>query len=644
MEPTSGNNDSSNGKSKRQTTAGRSRTFNRLTGARWKALGSSLLVHAALFALLALLTFPMIDKKLIPILMPESEPLEELEELEDLPEQEFTDVSLQSSTSMSNLAQNANQTSTSTLSVAPPSIDELMAVETLPMEAARLTPDLTAENALTKGEEVTRTGKGRVVVDSYDQAFDKLTQEILDMLYEGKVLVVWLFDQSGSMKDDQKVIRDRLEKIYVELGITKEAGGGNMMTSVASFGSNYQVHVEEPTDRLELIQKAIDSIPVDLTGEERMCPAIAQTIELHRDYAKRQRRQFALILVSDESGNMVDNQQILEQTIELAKNAKCRIYTLGREAVFGYPYAHFVWEHPQTYVVHHIPVDRGPESGMLEQLQTEGFAKRQDSHPSGFGPYEQSRMAWETGGMFFMLPSVELDVVDQDKRRYRLDAMNEYVPDLRTRYELLQEIAESPLRTGLTQIIYDMNPYNEHAAKIIVMRTKFSKDIREFVSQVQTEQAKIAIYSQYLDRMRAALDDIWELREDEQTPRWQANADLLRAQLLVYRIRLFEYAAYLQYFMSEPKVVAPTKPPDEHFLHWSLGRRQEMISEEVTGAAVEEAKQMLQVVIDNHPGTPWAARAEKELESGLGVELVPYYHRVPESSGGSEPLIPVPKL
>ena len=56
-------------------------------------------------------------------------------------------------------------------------------------------------------------GEARDIVDSYQQALDRLAQELIWMLDKGPVLAVWCFDQSGSMKDDQKEIRDRIETV-----------------------------------------------------------------------------------------------------------------------------------------------------------------------------------------------------------------------------------------------------------------------------------------------------------------------------------------------------------------------------------------------------------------------------------------------
>jgi len=218
---------------------------------------------------------------------------------------------------------------------------------------------------------------------------------------------------------------------------------------------------------------------------------------------------------------------------------------------------------------------------------------------------------------------------------------------LRDRATLLTELKPSVLRSGLLQIIYDMNPYDPEAAKIIEMRASFSPNIETFTQQVRTEQAKIIIYMQYLDRMRTALENVWDLRAQEADPRWQANADLMRAQLLAYKIRLYEYGAYLEYFLQRPQVVPMSKPSGEHtvhFIHWSISRRPDMLTTDITGEYLELAKEMFAEVIRKHPGTPWAARAEKEMSSGFGVELTPYYQRRPGPGGGNAPLIPVPKL
>ena len=630
----------------------------RVSGKLISKLGSmitSLLLHAAFLLVLALLTLSVDVPQRLAISI-DSELMEEKEELEQaqsLTTSEFTMTSVegvatesQNSSALGEFAtlQTPTHLAEDLVDYPPLQITANVGSSSDPSEIEQLATQIGDGTA----------GLGRVVVDNYDQAFDRLTWEILTMLQESKVLVIWCFDQSVSMKDDQEVIRDRIELVYAELGLSEIAQSKHLMTAISSFGEDFMIHLRKPTDDVELMRTAIDEIPSDPSGKEMMCSAIGKSIQHYQKYAKRTRRQIALVLVSDESGNRADNDSYLEDVIELARESSCRIYVLGREAVFGYPYAHMEWQHPQTKVVHYLPVDRGPESGFLEQLQTDGFQVRYDSHPSGYGPYEQSRLASETGGIFFMLPNVELNVVGLDKRRYRLDKMQFYEPDLHHRALLMEEINDNIFRSGLLKIIYDLNPYDEVAAKIIVMRTVFSNSPPEFVKQVQIELAKIITYMNYLDRMRTALEELWYLRNQDSNSRWKANADLMRAQLLAYKIRLYEYGAYLSEFVKNPKVVPLMPEPNVHLIHWSVARRQEMITGDVTSEYVRQAKKWFAAVIENHPETPWAGRAEKEMSSGFGIELFPYYQRRP-APGPSRPsrpsapsrptqLIPIPKL
>ena len=225
-------------------------------------------------------------------------------------------------------------------------------------------------SALPRGQ----VGEARAIVDNYDQALDRITQEILMMLAESKVLVVWCFDESESMKDDQQEIRDRIDHVYTELGLKDAAQGDALLTSICSYGAKFTMRTSQPTSKLIDIKDAIDSIDIDPSGLENMCSAVGQAITVHAGFAKGGRRQMALILVTDESGEHDDNNLYVEPMVQAALAAKCRVYTLGRESVFGYPYAHISWRHPQTGHVHWLPINRGPETGFVEQLRTEASA------------------------------------------------------------------------------------------------------------------------------------------------------------------------------------------------------------------------------------------------------------------------------
>jgi hypothetical protein len=498
-----------------------------------------------------------------------------------------------------------------------------------------------------------QVGEARAVVGSVQDALDRITQELLWLLDKGPVLAVWAFDQSESMKDDQKEIRNRFEHVYVQLGLVDKAKESALETAVVSYGdaSNFKMHTRQPTHSRADIMSAIEAVPTDASGKEYMCAAVMQAIATHRQYAQRTRRQMALILVTDESGEMADNEQNLERAIEIARAARCRIYVLGREAVFGYPYAHIRWVHPQTKRVHWLPINRGPETAFAEELQTDGFHRRYDAHPSGFGPYDCTRLGRETGGVFFMLPTLETNLVRGEKRDYDIQAP--YYPDLRSRQQVKAEIDQSKMRTMLEKVIYDLNPYNSEARKIIEMRVEFTTNTDMLQQQFRQEITKAAQYLPYLVKAEQTVGKMQDQRRYEASPRWQANYDLLYAQLIAYQARMHEYVACLEEFAkdmdayrrnpgdSKNKFKPPPASNAAKLIHdeWHIRTRAKTRTGDKVKTLIERSTALLKDIVANHKGTPWAARADYELKRGFGVELVPHYDHPNTPSS-----IPVPKL
>lgn len=476
-------------------------------------------------------------------------------------------------------------------------------------------------------------GEALTAADGYGEAMDRLTQEILNKLARGKVLVVWVFDQSLSMKDDQAEIRDRIEKVYEELGLSSAARGDALWTGVVSYGKDFAVHTPKPTTFLKEIKTAIDAVPVDESGEEMMCQAVGQAVANFRQFSGAGGgRQMMIVLVSDESGNPDDNQRSLEPTIKTCKDAKAGVYVLGREAVFGYPFAHMNWTVSRPAVGggppltrdYVVAVDRGPETPMVEMLQTEGFQRRFDAHPSGFGPYEQVRLARETGGMFLMLPSPEIATFRRDDTVFDIEAMRPYLPDLRSRDQYAHERDYSPNRALLWKVVNDLNPYKPEIGRYINLAQRFDGDRATWTRQMDAEIAKARQYVLYLDAAERALRDSRNLRDREKEPRWRAHYDLMLAQVVAYKARVYEYGAYLTNFKVNPK---PFDPPTANRVlgRWDLRERGATVADKVTKPLVEDATNQFRAIMAEYDGTPWASRAAYELSRGFGIDLVPIY-------------------
>lgn len=496
------------------------------------------------------------------------------------------------------------------------------------------------------------TGEVGDVVEGYGAALDRLTRELIRMLRTDKLLVVWMFDESESMKDDQEEIRSRLKRVYEELHLieTDEAAAGPggtkklqdvLLTAITSFGEVPHKQTPRPTGNPEELMKAIGKIPIDKTGTENLCTAIVKVVTEYKLMAARGDRKLVLVIVSDESG---DDGHLVEDALREARGANAPIYILGREAVFGSLFAHVKWRQPQTGRIFYLPIRRGPETPFAEQLQYNGFRRRRDSHISGFGPYEQVRLCWKTNGIFFQLPGEQENLNDLDDRENTALNLREYLPDLSSRSVYQNHRDGSDFRKAIWDVIVMLNPYHREAKGILELpdpeqtRERFNTNPASYGPKVQKRLQKIQVILKVMQKARRHLSKVQRLRASEPSTRWRANYDLISAQLLWYQVRLFQYAIGLEQFARKGVPARLKEHPKHNRWYIRENPSQFMLPDEVQqkllGVTPDELKTVhdqavagLEKVQELHPGTPWARRAEWELNRKSGIQFRTYQHK-----------------
>ncbi|MDA1014601.1 MAG: VWA domain-containing protein [Planctomycetota bacterium] len=503
-------------------------------------------------------------------------------------------------------------------------------------------------------------GEGAALVEGYGPALGRLTKEIMRLMRKDPVTVVWMFDESGSMKDDQEQIKGKIHKLYEELKLVdkdptilsarerrKEKSDTTLLTAVTSFGKLYHEQTPKPTSNVEQIIKAIESIPVDETGEEKMCGAL--TIVLNKFSKMAKSRKVAIVMVSDESG---DDSLGLIGPRDMAKALNIPIYIMGRESVFGSLYAYVPWQDPSTKHWHRLPIRRGPETAFPEGLQWDGFRRRFDAHMSGFGPYSQVKLARDSGGIFFQLPHEEEKLVNFDNKKYEHLALKEYVPDMRDPNIYMQDAQNSNFRKAIQEVIMLLNPHEKKGLEI-PENDHFDTNLAAAGRTITQRVNQIATIIVVLDRCQQYLDSVRPLRANEPSRRWRASYDLMYAQLFAYKVRLFEYAIAIGQFstnlaqhLTDPthnrwyirqggsSLILPT-PQQEAGLKVTGDQLKELQKQAVRGfALVQEA----------HPNTPWAVRAAWEAKRSFGARIGSFKYTPPPPGRPSPKPTPVPKL
>ena len=593
----------------------------------------SLVVHTVLILSLALVPI-LVDKHEAAIVLtelPAAETPEELSVTEDLA---FAEEPAE------NMGANSVGETGMALSTAS-IVADVPSVETISMEMPKITPNvdlgsrIQQPSGLVKSEKAVKgmTGMGTTGTDG---AVDRITYEILQKMEERPTLVVWFFDQSVSLMRRRQEIRDRFDRIYQELGLIQQAekekekektklADQPLLTSIFAFGDKVHQLTEKPTADMEEIRNVIDSIETDPLGNERVFSAFYRAVEIYKSY-RNSNHNVIFIAVTDERGD--DAQQGLEATIRECRKYSIPVYIIGVPAPFGREFTYVKYVDPDPKY-DQTPgwgqVDQGPESLMPERVKL-GYRDNVYDEPmmdSGFGPYALSRLAYETGGIYFTVhpnrrfnSRVNKGEIDAfaSELNYFFDpeVMTKYRPDYVSQQDYLKKAQESPLR----QILISASRLAA-VETLQAPKTRFVKrDEPSFVNELTQAQQAAAKLEPQLGVLAHTLSQGQAVRDRETSPRWLAGYDLAVGTVLAHKIRAEAYNAMLAKakrgmpFQNAKSNTWVLKPVDEI----SVGSKVEK--------EADTARELLKRVASEHAGTPWALLAKRELDNPIGWKWV----------------------
>jgi hypothetical protein len=469
------------------------------------------------------------------------------------------------------------------------------------------------------GNGVTISGNVTGHVGSVGEALDQLAAEILRNLADHKLLVVWLFDESGSMRDDQQAIKESFNRVARDLKLNlgdDTRSSDALLHAVVGFGQSVHFELRKPTTDLDAVGQAIDHLMTDESGAEKTMRALQIVLGEYQKYISKDRR-LMIILVTDESG---DDGAEVEEARQMAVSRNAPIYVVGRQALFGYDQLLLRYIDPVTKDEYWPAIRRGPETPAPEGLQWDGLYERRDEQPSGFAPYELARLVKDTGGIYFILPSEEGLRVRLRERAYSIETLKEYVPDTRSRMDYLKQRNGSPLRRALAEII-DLTKGANLRKHFPVGEPGNLSVLEEAIPEAaRTAQERLVLLANIEQRLRALED----ARKREPDKRWQAHYDLMLAQVVAYQVKVYEYLACLDEMveLARKGQLVPSKWPikDQLGVDWVLDHAQPLKAPpKETEKKLVEAKKLLEAVIAQHPKTPWADLAKDVIDRGFGV-------------------------
>ncbi len=502
-----------------------------------------------------------------------------------------------------------------------PSVGSVAAPSNLSRISEKMTTDLGESGML--GGEVTNS------VGEVGEALDQIAREILRHLSQHRLTVVWMFDESESMRDDQKAIKSKFDRVVNELKINApddgppgqgKAGNGKktgppLDHAIVGFGDDVHFEQEKPTTDINLIGKAIDRLRIDSTGKENTMSALVKVIG-HYDNLINTDRRLLIVLATDESG---DDGDYVEEARQAALKNKVPVYIIGRQSLLGTDHLTIAYVDPVTKDTYWVPIKRGPETADVEALQYDGLHGRWDEIPSGFAPYELARIAKDTGGIYFLLPSEEELRIRKREKAYSIQTLKEYVPDYESRKAYADRRSKSELRQTLREVIAITKdfPYRHH----------YSVIPQEMLLQVDQELPIVTDRLNALIAIEKRLRGIEKSRDREPEKRWQAAYDLMLAQVVIYQIKAYEYRANLQEMATKVPKSKMTPSPELTVL-WSLDHNREALApKDKTEKVYAEALRLCKRVIERHPQTPWADLAQDEIDRGFSIKRTEWDHK-----------------
>ena len=447
-------------------------------------------------------------------------------------------------------------------------------------------------------------------------AVDRLTIEILRSLEQNRTLVTWIFDASGSLKEQREKIAQRFDRVYSELQGSGRLTEQALLTTVVGFGKNTAFMTPKPIEDLDHIKQAVRSLTVDESGLENVFTAVTLSAKRWIKFRRQGKRNFMIIVFTDEIG---DDQNQLESALDITRRNGIPVYVVGIPAAFGRKESYVRWTDPNGEN-HPIPISQGPETLMVERVNIpfwRGAERSLNQLSSGFGPFALTRLCRETGGIYFIAQR-------RDGPQFNSLELKSYQPNYISFREYQRQLSRNRAWKALVQVA------QLNRTKLVVPQTIFSvRNEQSLRTALNNAQRDVALLEAQLGPMIAILQTGVSDRSKKGSLRWKASFDLAMGRVLSNFVRAREY----NFVLATMKQAPVFQKKDSN--HWRLVPDPSIQGGARLNQMAVEAKQYLNRVLQQHPNTPWSLIAQAELKQPFGWRLQEFYQYLPPLNQGN---------
>ena len=297
--------------------------------------------------------------------------------------------------------------------------------------------------------------------------------------------------------------------------------------------------------------------------------------------------------------------------------------------MFGREMGTQAYKHPKDGQVYHLPVRRGPDTARQEQVELPfWFDRGQPRLRAGVGPFALTRLAYQTGGAYF------INDAKRDQSPFEPAVMRRYLPTYTSPREYDRQVKASPLRQAILRAV-DITRQRELKG---TPRLEFAPTGDNFQDELREAQESVAYNLHVVELALSTLADesLQEQYHAEVSPRWRAWYDLTMGRLLAMYVRSMEYNWACAVMKGKGSDFVNTKSN-----RWKFQADDQLNYGTLTERRASEAKEFLERCLAENEGTPWAAIAQRELRYPFGFRVdetfVPPPPSRPATAGNNRP-------
>ncbi|HLW64093.1 MAG TPA: hypothetical protein VKS79_02160 [Gemmataceae bacterium] len=213
--------------------------------------------------------------------------------------------------------------------------------------------------------------------------------------------------------------------------------------------------------------------------------------------------------------------------------------------------------------------------------------------------------------------SILRDIDVPPVRRVAKPMPKEYQPDRISNDEVRQKPEKFPFRAAVLAAVDLLRKHAEESPPATEFIAPLPKDRPALLKRIVDSQKPLARQMEELKEAQERLEALENQRKREPSKRWQAHYDFILAHVQLRYAYLFEYSLLLGDFRKDN---LPELDAKQNQNGWRLVPSEKLAGPTDLKDTVKSAHKLLSKVAKDHPDTPWATLADRDLGTPVGLQ------------------------